>query len=112
MPAKGYQQMIADKHAQWKELRSTMPHFMVEIAYPTSFSCSLCGNEAEKKAIIRCMDCGPSAYYCSSCASTVHNFITLHAPEQWNPKVQFQLYIFSITYNFFFSEIFFRTLSC
>jgi hypothetical protein len=26
--------------------------------------------------------------------------------------VQFQLYIFSITYNFFFSEIFFRTLSC
>lgn len=67
---------------KWKELRNRATTAVVEgSCLPSSCICCQCGT---KTADIRCLQCGPSAYFCSSCIVTTHRASLFHHyPEVW-----------------------------
>ncbi len=71
--------------AAWSSLRPSLFRQFVTNAFPVSFQCCVCGCFQED--IIRCSDCGPSAYFCQDCCLKQHMICKLHIHEIWDPQV-------------------------
>ena len=69
----------------WEELRKPMSFTLIEESGPATDTCAVCNDIIA--SIIRCMDCGPTAYFCQQCFEKQHAVVILHQPEQWNCKV-------------------------
>ena len=85
----GYVEKKKDISSQWAALQNHLIAQLVESAYPRSFDCCRCqvplGNCSE--SLLRCLDCGPRAYYCEDCFTHYHSVITLHQPQVWDTDV-------------------------
>ena len=67
----------------WDSIRVNLLNVRLEEMAPASTLCCLCG-VIQDCGIIRCQECGPSAYYCEECCVKVHEHIIFHRPKKWN----------------------------
>ncbi|XP_076079987.1 uncharacterized protein LOC143050754 [Mytilus galloprovincialis] len=65
----------------WEGLREDLILTRLQELSPATHECGFCHDE--QPDIIICQDCGPQAYYCSSCCERVHRNILFHKPQQW-----------------------------
>lgn len=87
---------IKEKSAalEWEALRPQLLKCVVgSDAMPDSQLCLLC---ADSPATMRCLKCGPKAYFCEECFTDLHFKINiLHVGEFWEAKVRMlQTYMF------------------
>ena len=67
----------------WKSIRHDILHAVTELyAMPIEQHCTAC---CKANAIYRCIECGPSAYYCPQCLWNSHSKTNIfHTPEVWD----------------------------
>ncbi|XP_063431701.1 uncharacterized protein LOC134714389 [Mytilus trossulus] len=65
----------------WEGLREDLILTRLQELCPATHEYGFCHDE--QSDIIMCQDCGPQAYYCSSCCERVHRNILFHKPQQW-----------------------------
>ncbi|KAK6181329.1 hypothetical protein SNE40_009207 [Patella caerulea] len=65
----------------WTDIQSKLLHTHIEEMCPASNVCRMCGISVPE--IIFCIDCGPSAYYCSECNTKIHDIVVFHSPQIW-----------------------------
>ena len=67
--------------AAWEEIRQSILHVVTEShAMQIGQKCLKC----EKSALLRCVQCGPTAFLCEDCFSDLHKYInTFHVAERW-----------------------------
>lgn len=70
----------------WEGLRPALITTRIEELSPSTNECCFC-NSAEQE-IIFCQDCGPAAFYCSSCCERVHTNILFHKPHKWKASLK------------------------
>ncbi len=65
---------------KWNDLRCSVTKVMVEGFSLPEAICSRCYT----KANVRCVQCGPCAYYCEECGASAHrSSLFHHVPEVW-----------------------------
>lgn len=77
----------------WEELRrSTLRAAVESMCLPDVLCCNCDENPAE----VRCMQCGPTAFFCQHCTISLHKTVRLsHTPEIW------KVYIFNSCSDFY-----------
>ena len=68
----------------WKRVRNKLLEVVTENAAMPLLSVCLC---CKSEAVIRCKQCSPSAYYCSTCYEERHSITNIfHVGEKWEVR--------------------------
>ena len=67
--------------AAWEDVRESFLHVFTEsFAMKIGQECLNC----KKEAGLRCLGCGPAAFFCEDCFSDLHMVVNIfHVPERW-----------------------------
>ena len=83
---------------RWENLKPCMLSVATETCSPSQHRCGVCEVAEDLPHIIRCLDCGTMAYYCTQHYVDYHRFSPFHSPEIWRVSCG-QIYIHVVLAN-------------
>ena len=89
-------------------MRTKLGDALLEAHAPYSYVCVECRKEEDN--IVRCVDCGPQAYYCDTCCQDKHKHVVLHIPEKW--QVGLTSFIKYKSYTYIYIYFYFKVILC
>ena len=83
-----YRQKRMQREEEWAKIHPSFLSVHTEQFAPPQSWCCYCSSIDENSVLWRCLDCGPSAFFCGPHPEEHHRHSPFHLPESWNVSVQ------------------------